>query len=92
MFGNVPITTWARVAYIVVSPVTLLLTAVIVLRLVRGVLRAISGGGSVFGTDARSRVIGFELAAMLFPQVLPELVRLTVALFGDFSATCLHHY
>ena len=93
---NVTMTMWAKVAYVGVSVVTLIIAAVIAYRIVRGFVRSVGGSGSVFGTDARSRVIGFGLANLLFPRVLPELVRLTVALFvgifGDIPASLMTQY
>lgn len=84
---NAELPLWFTVAYVTLAAVFLLIGARLLYRLFRGAARRLSDAGVVFGTDPRTRVISFGIAALLFPSVIPWVFYATVssfiALFSD---------
>lgn len=75
------ISTRVTAAYIGLSLISILMVVIILFRLLKGVLRSVALAGTVFGTDMRTRLISFGIAAILFPTVLPKLILVAFVVF-----------
>src|SRR6185295_3759965 len=71
---------WATSVYIIVSLLFILLSLLIAYRLVRRLILFIFSR-SVFGSDARVRLITLAAAAIVFSEVLPALFIAVVNVF-----------
>ncbi len=79
---------WLTAGYLALSAMVVAIATFVLYRALRGVTRLVFGPEPVFGSDARTRVIAFGVAALAFPSVVPWAVYLSVwvfiALFSDF--------
>lgn len=84
--ANVNVGPTMTVAYVGLSLIGVLIFSLVIYRLVRTFLRAMSSTGAVFGDDLRTRMISFGVAALLSPRVVPEAIRVFFGLFvGVYS-------
>ena len=77
---------WATVVYVAASLIVLFTFLFIAYRLARKLIKFLFGSNSVFGNDARIKLITLGASALLFSEVLPALF---IALVGIFSSLFL---